>query len=244
MSLENLEKLYLSICKKKPNKKSLNALLKYPDRQKIIDFLSSKLSGFIKYESDCFSGDDEWGIIHSVKILGDLRAVESIELLIKIMDMVKNDPLVILYSYTIIALPKMGEPALEHVYKMYLKDRSNSEFRYVWLSVLANLGVKDTRIYNAIALHFEADPVETVNLMGGYGDKSFLPVVKLFVNTIAAALNAKKINPFEYGIRFRVPEAEAYIETREDWILLETGLSFRSEEFKRKVKELDNLDNS
>ena len=240
MSFDELEKLYNSLCKEKPNKKSLDSFKKYKDQQKVINFLVDKLKTYIKFEKDYIRGKHEWGIIHSVGLLGDIKAVESIESLVSIMDMVKDDYLAIIYSYTIDALSDMGEAALEPVYKMYLSDRVNPDRSSVWLSIMANLGVKDKRIYKAIREHFEIDPIYAINLMGDYGDKAFLEIVKKYLKETANALNAKKIDPFEYGARFKIPEANAYIETREVLVELETGLPLLSEELDKKVEELDN----
>ena len=48
----------------------------------------------------------------------------------------------------------MGNPVLEPIYKKYLMDQDNDEYCSVWVAILADLGVKDKRIY------------ELVNIMG------------------------------------------------------------------------------
>jgi len=239
MSSDDFEKTFSSICVEKPKKKHLDAFTNHPDREAVKNFLIDKLRYYAAPDSDYFDKYDEWGIIHTVKLLGDFKATACTELLMTIMDEIKNEYDAILYSYTINALSKMGESAIEPVYTKYQEDRDDSELSYMWLSVLAKLGVKDTKITDAIKQHYKSNQVEAINLMGDYGDMAFLPIIQKFVKTTANLLNARQINPFEFGIRFKVPEAEAYIETRENLVLLETGLSVGSREFDEKVKALD-----
>ena len=105
--------------------------------------------------------------------------------------------------------------------------------------MLADLGVRDKRIYHALVDHLKADPEEAILLMGEYGDQETLPLVEAFVTAAAHYLNDNQIDPFAPGSRFSDPIVSTYINTRESLVMLKENISPEHPQFNEKVEALD-----
>jgi len=236
-----LEQLFAGLCRRKPLQKSLNTLKEHPQRQVVIDFLIHKLTEFV-FEvttSDTWDSKQEWGVTHSCFLLGELKAAAAGEILINVLDLVKDDFDAVLYNAAALALEGFGQSALEPAYERYQRDEDHEERRSVWVWVLANLGVHDDRIRQALFDHMVIDPAEAVLLMGDYGDPALLPTVESYVINLAHYLNDCRIDPFARGARLEDEVVAAYIDDRESLVMLKEGIADDHPDFDAKVEALD-----
>lgn len=206
MAITKLEKLFKNICLDKPPQKAIDRLTKYPSQKELINFLIEKLKTFLKEinSTDIWDSDMEYGIAYSCRILGELKSAEACKPMIELMDKVKDNWEAIVYDSIMIGMEGMGKPALELVYKKYSADKENLELASTWIWILAQLGVKDERINQALLEHLKSDPDEAMLLMGYYGDRSFLPIIESYVDNIAEYLNEIQLDAFS-GIRYEEP---------------------------------------
>ena len=178
MNGRELEYLFKKISSDKPSKPHLDKLREFPNRQKATNFLIGKL----KKLADILDGKEEWdnklewGVINACGILGEFKAEQAIGPLIKILDNVKDDWQIIINDVAANALEKMGEPALEPVYKKYVEDCNVPEYVSIWLGILSSLGVREKRIHRALIDYFAEDSAMAVNYMADYGDRDLLRV--------------------------------------------------------------------
>ena len=115
-----------------------------------------------------------WAAIHAVDLLVDMTAVEAIGPMLRVLDEVDLDDE--LCNRVVIRLPELGgavlEPALE------LLSRSDDEDTvYAVSEVLAKLGVRDERVFDALRSLFDDDPALAANMLADYGDERGLPLV-------------------------------------------------------------------
>ena len=237
----DLESLFAAICKYRPSKERLNRLNDYSDRQGVVEFLVSKLEALLA-ESDLPDEWDrnlEWGVVHACRLLGEFKAEEAIVPMIEILDRLKDNPDTYLYDAAMTALEGAGPKALEPAYRKYEQDRHHLEWASPWVWVLANFGVRDRRIYQALLDHMLVDSTEAVMLMADYGDQDLLPVVEGYINKAVQYLNENRIDPFAKDARFEGPIVAAYIDTRESLVMMKQGIPVDHPQFDEKVEVLD-----
>lgn len=115
-----------------------------------------------------------WPPIHAVELLADLKADAAIEPMLDLL--VKVDLDAIIYTRLEQRLPEFGadvlEPALERL------NHSDEEGAESLVAVLANLGIKDQRIFDAISEIFDDDIVLGALYFGDYGDPAALPDIE------------------------------------------------------------------
>ena len=241
MGDSELEKLFAGLCRRRPLKRSLQGLREYPSREHVIEFLVQKLAVFIN-EIDTKEGWDgalEWGVTHAAILLGEFKAPSAGPPLVGLLDRVKDDPDAELHNSAMLALEKLGRSALEPAYQKYQRDKNHVERRPVWLWVLANLGVHDDRIHQALLDHMAFDSDEAVLLMGDYGDRGLLPMVESYVINLARYLNDHRIDPFAKGARFEDSLVASYIDNRESLVMLKERIPPDHPTFDEKVESLD-----
>ena len=238
MSLVELKRLFKAVSRENPSEENLSAFRDYHDRKELIAFINDRIEYYI--DSREIKKSYEWGMIHAVRLTGEIKAKKSVPYLVRLLEYILDDYMSYLFSAASQSLSQMGKAALEPVLKKHMLYRKNIEITSIWLNILVELGVNDERINNAVMAHYKYDPVEAIMFMGYYKDASFLPVVKRYVTEAANILNDKGINPFEPGKRFENPEVDAYINTRDVWVELETGLDLQSPEFDKEMEALDN----
>lgn len=241
MQNPELEKLFLRICRNRPPKSSLIKLAEYRNQRDVREFLISKLNELLAMSevSEEWDNDFEWGVIHSCYLLAELQAEEAGEILVELLDLVKDDHDAALYDAIMHGLDGIGQTALEGAYKKYKRDREDPGRASTWLWVLANLGVKDKRIHQVLIDHMLVDSDEAVHLMGGYGDQSLFPFVGSYVQNTANYLNQHKIDPFAGGARFEDDLVASYINNRESLVMLQDNIPVDHPDFDRRVEELD-----
>jgi hypothetical protein len=115
-----------------------------------------------------------WGPIHAVDLLGELRAEEAIEPMVRLL--AETDWDTIIHDRLLQALPRLGPPALEPTLAAYAAA-TDPHLRSHYCSVLANLGVRDDRIYAALLEDLDRDLVLGSGHLAEYGDPRALPVL-------------------------------------------------------------------
>jgi hypothetical protein len=125
---------------------------------------------------DC-APDGGWAPIHAVELLTALKATQAIELMLDVLGRCDEDE--ILQSRIAVRLPEFGafvlEPALARLQSWVDPDK-----RRVLCHVLANLGVRDERIYQALCQLFDAphEEVHAAFCFAAYADKRALALLE------------------------------------------------------------------
>jgi hypothetical protein len=118
--------------------------------------------------------EDGWAAIHAVDLLVDLKAVDAVGPMLQVLDEVDLDDE--LSNRIAIRLPELGSPVLEPALELL----SNSEDEDTTLGVcevLAKLGVRDDRVFDALRTLFEDSEMLGAGLLADYGDERGLPLV-------------------------------------------------------------------
>jgi hypothetical protein len=121
------------------------------------------------------SPDEGWASIHAAELLVDLKAGEAIEPMLRVLVETNYD--VVIHDLLLRRLPELGaavlEPALRH-----LEDTDDEDVADSLVVVLANLGVLDERVFDAIRDVFEEDVVSGAADFADYGDARALPWIE------------------------------------------------------------------
>jgi len=118
---------------------------------------------------------DGWPPIHAVDLLADLRAEEAIGPMLRALG--GGDMEDILSSRIAVRLPVFGAVALEPVLAQLSGNRGTN--RDVMLcAILANLGVKDERVWTALSECFEEVPSLSAGFLATYRDDRALPLME------------------------------------------------------------------
>lgn len=116
-----------------------------------------------------------WPPIHAVDLLADLRAEEAIEPMLRALRGGDMDD--ILSSRVAVRLPVFGAAALEPVLAE-LSGIRNTNRAVVLCAILANLGVKDDRVWLALSECFGEEPALSAGFLATYGDDRALPLIE------------------------------------------------------------------
>ncbi len=241
IDISELEKLFSAISVEKAPEKALKKLEEYPERDQCIQFLIAKLRACHRMDQTDGPWDSklENGSIHACRLLGKMKAEAAIEILVEVLDSVKEKPDLIIFSASLLALVDIGPPVLEPVYAKYEKDQDDPICAETWLDILSQLGVRDSRIKTALHNLFRSDTILAISCMGSYADREFLPLVEKYVHSAARHLNMCNIDPHAPFSRLRDPMVHAYIETRETLVRLREDIDFDHPDFDRRVNILD-----
>jgi hypothetical protein len=124
-----------------------------------------------------------WPPIHAVDLLADLRAKEAIAPMLRALSGGDMDD--ILSSRIAVRLPVFGAAALEPVLAELSGNRNTN--RVVMLcAILANLGVKDERVWMVLAGCFDEVPSLSAGLLATYGDDRALPLIEREISAFEA----------------------------------------------------------
>jgi hypothetical protein len=121
--------------------------------------------------------EDGWAPVHAADLLIDLKAVEAIEPMLHLL--AETDFEDVLYNRVVVRLPELGSAVLEPALT-FLADKADDEDIVMSVcEVLAKLGVKDERIFEALSEVFEPgnEPL-TAGLLAAYGDPRALPLIE------------------------------------------------------------------
>jgi hypothetical protein len=121
------------------------------------------------------SPGEGWAPIHAVDLLVDLGATEAIEPLLRALAESEWDE--ILHDRILLRLHDLGPAVLEAALAA-LARTTDSEFRDAICYVLAELGVKDERIYAELCTLFDRDDTAGAGCFADYGDPRALPRIE------------------------------------------------------------------
>jgi hypothetical protein len=118
-----------------------------------------------------------WAPVHAADLLLDLKAVDAIEPMLQVLAETDFDD--VLYNHVVVRLPELGAAVLEPALA-FLADNDHDEDTFQSVcEVLAKLGVKDERIFDALCDVFEpGDEPLTSGLLASYGDPRALPLIE------------------------------------------------------------------
>ncbi|MGD0678464.1 MAG: SEC-C metal-binding domain-containing protein [Polyangiaceae bacterium] len=130
--------------------------------------------------------DGDWPSIHAVDLLVDLKATEAIEPLLDALTTTTIDD--ILHSRILIRLPELGaavvEPALatlaaeQELATEHQDEDGADDTIHALCEILAGLGVRDERIFEAIRQVFERETYLGAGMLAEYGDPRALPLIE------------------------------------------------------------------
>jgi hypothetical protein len=116
-----------------------------------------------------------WPPIHTVDLLADLRAEEAIGPMLRALHGGDMDD--ILSSRIAVRLPVFGAAALEPVLAE-LSGNRNTNHAVMLCAILANLRVKDERVWLALSGCFDKVPSLGAGFLATYGDDRALPLIE------------------------------------------------------------------
>jgi len=116
-----------------------------------------------------------WPPIHAVDLLADLRAEQAIGSMLRALHGGDMDD--ILSSRIAVRLPVFGAAALEPVLAE-LSGNRNTNRDVMLCAILANLRVKDERVWRALSACFYKVPSLSAGILATYGDDRALPLIE------------------------------------------------------------------
>jgi len=116
-----------------------------------------------------------WPPVHAVDLLADLRAEEAIAPLLGALRGGDMDEL--LSSRIAVRLASFGAAALEPTLAE-LSHIRDTERAATFCAILANLGVKDERVWMALSNCFDDEPFLSAGCLAAYGDDRALPLIE------------------------------------------------------------------
>jgi len=116
-----------------------------------------------------------WPPIHAVGLLADLKATEAIAPLLDVL--VETDSDHVIHDRIQLRLPELGAPVLEPAIARLIQ-LDDDEQRYSVIAVLADLGVRDERIFEIICDALEDDLSFGAHALAAYGDPRGVEVIE------------------------------------------------------------------
>ena len=116
-----------------------------------------------------------WPPIHAVGLLADLEATEAIEPMLDVLVETTFDH--VINGHLLDRLPEFGAAVLEPTL-LRLKDARDADVTHALVAILAKLGIKDERIFEAICDVFDEDLMFGVMYFADYGDDRALPMIE------------------------------------------------------------------
>ena len=115
-----------------------------------------------------------WPPIHAVDLLAALKAIEAIEPMLDVL--MESEPDSTLHNDIVVRLPAFGQSVFAPTMARLAAARDD-DAREVLAGVLATLGVRDERIFEALVEVFARDPVLGAIHFGYYQDERALPML-------------------------------------------------------------------
>ncbi len=113
-----------------------------------------------------------WAPIHAVELLADLGAAEATDAMLH--TLAKTDYRDIVHDRLIVSMPKLGQAVLEPALRA-LAQNGDEEFRGSLCAILANLKVRDERIFDLLLQELDRDILSGAIVLGDYGDPRAIP---------------------------------------------------------------------
>lgn len=149
-------------------------------------------------EVDAFGGaddDESWVPIHAVIVLGQLKAEEAIDTLLKLASTCEWDEIIL--SKIMIAFGEIGAAVLNPALEGYA-NASTHNGREMFLHAAASTGILDPRIFEIIQKEFNKNPAVGAGYFACYGDKAALPIL---INAFNAAYKPEIIDELAFAIK-------------------------------------------
>lgn len=121
------------------------------------------------------SPGEGWPPIHAVDLLADLKATEAIEPMLRLL--CEGDWDEILYDRVVLRMAALG-PALVEPALAAMARGVSDDAHAALCSVLAQVGVRDARIYDHLCALFDRDQDLGVICLEEYGDPAALPILE------------------------------------------------------------------
>jgi HEAT repeat protein len=128
-----------------------------------------------------------WPPVHAVRLLGEMKAEEAIQPFVRILRELDADTW--LSNDAELGLAKIGPPIVEPVLAA-LAETSGPDERGALACALARCGVKDERVFQALAKFFEQDRVLGSFTLADYGDERALPLLREAIETFVPDPNS------------------------------------------------------
>lgn len=148
-------------------------------------------------------GDDEsgWASIHAVDLLCDLKAEAAIAPMLRVLT--ETDWEHIIHDRIVLRLPDLGAPVLEPALSM-LTGAPAGHVAEALCAIVANLGVRDERIFVELKSRFAENPDMGSGWLADYGDERALPLLEHAIeDTVPEVASA-------FGLHPLVEHVEAY----------------------------------
>ena len=113
--------------------------------------------------------------IHAVDLLADAKAAEAARPMLDVLATTDWDD--ILHDRILQRLPDLGAPALEPALSL-IASTEDVELRHDVCSVVASLGVRDERVFDALSSFFAEAPMSGAIAFAEYGDPRALPLIE------------------------------------------------------------------
>ncbi len=171
---------------------------------------------------DVDSPSEGYAPLHAVDLLVELRATETIDTMLDALcDTVWDENL---HDRLIMGLRKLGAPVLEPALAR-LAATEDEVAREGLCAVLADLGIRDSRIFDALSALFARNPVQGAIAFGEYGDPAALPLL------------ARAIEEFDLDPKIHTLELPSLVEAHESIAPLPPALRARVDEMFELVEE-------
>jgi hypothetical protein len=147
-------------------------------RARILALGPAAIPELIDILTDDDTGEDDpgqgWPPIHAVDLLVDLQATEAVEPLLDLL--VETDFIHTIHDRILQRLPQLGAPVLEPALARLQLATDEDVFGSL-CSILAQLQVKDERIFQALCDEFAENVVAGAIDFSDYGDRRALPML-------------------------------------------------------------------
>lgn len=170
-------------------------------------------------EEDEFLEDKsrEWAAFHAVEILCELKATDAIDVLLYALCETDWDDLI--HDRLLQDLPKFGAVMVDPILALLDEDLTEDQESSLY-SVLSQLGVRDSRIFELLKEYFEDDPPSAAFCLGDYGDPAGLPLLIEAIETIGT----------DYSDDWSRIALQNFVEAHEQIAPLSPSLRTRAEE--------------
>jgi HEAT repeat protein len=116
-----------------------------------------------------------WPPIHAVDLLADLKATEAVQPMLRLLCETDWDD--IIHDRLVLRLAEFG-PAVVEPALAILERGVPEDVHHAICCVLADVGVRDPRIYAQLCALFDANEVFGATCLGNYGDPAALPLLE------------------------------------------------------------------